>query len=50
MEAFEGMGLYLQFVTKFWGNTHFLKLQSLCKVKLKVLQPSPLAGWELAGE
>lgn len=29
IEVFEEVGLYLPFVTKFWGNTHFLKVQSL---------------------
>lgn len=28
MELFEGVGLYLQFVTKFGENIYFLKLQS----------------------
>lgn len=33
IEVFEEVELYLQFVAKVWGNTHFLKVQSLYKIK-----------------
>lgn len=45
-------GCIYSLVTQFRGSTRFLKLAfslSIPSTK-KVLQPTPLAGWELAGE